>query len=41
MFKSILLGVTVAVALPIAWTAYFFMQRWILRHALESALINR
>ena len=41
MIKSILLGVTVAVALPIAWTAYFFTQRWIVRHALESALVNQ
>jgi hypothetical protein len=38
MIKSILLGVTIAFALPIAWTALFFAQRWMLRDALKSAL---
>src|SRR5260370_35637513 len=38
MTKSLLLGVAVAFALPIAWTAYFFAQRWVMRNALRSAL---
>ena len=37
MTKSILLGVAVAFALPVAWTAYFFAQRWVVRNALKSA----
>ena len=41
MIKSVLLGVAVAFSLPIAWTAYFFTQRWMVRNALKSAFVHQ
>jgi PAS domain-containing protein len=41
MIKSVLLGVTVALALPIAGAAYFFAQRWMVRNAPKSAFAHQ
>lgn len=41
MIKSILLGVAVAFAVPIAWVTCFFAYRWMLGNALKPALLQQ